>query len=86
MNGPDPNGWVQQVSDLLWKYLGPKVEQSIAIRPRVLNVKQAALYLGRSESAVRQLAGMKALPTVRADSRVMFDVRDLDCWIEQNKS
>lgn len=27
-----------------------------------------------------------ALPYVQADGRIMFDIQDLDRWIEQNKN
>jgi excisionase family DNA binding protein len=49
-------------------------------------VEQAAVYLGRSVEAVRSLLKRGALPVVRTDSRVMFDIQDLDSWISQNKA
>jgi len=53
---------------------------------RLLSVDQAAVYLGRTPRAVRHMIQQGALPTVRHDRRVMLDVRDLDQWIEQNKT
>ena len=56
-----------------------------AVRPRLLDVDQAALYIGRSKHSVYRMISDGLLPTVRADRRVFLDVRDLDTWIEANK-
>ncbi|HTU44902.1 MAG TPA: helix-turn-helix domain-containing protein [Bryobacteraceae bacterium] len=55
------------------------------IQPVLLTVKQAALYIGRSEQAVQHLIFEKELPVVRKGRRVHLDRRDLDAWIEKNK-
>lgn len=52
---------------------------------RLLTVRQAAEYLGRSEQAVQHLVSAGKVPTVRADRRVFVDRCDLDRWIEENK-
>jgi excisionase family DNA binding protein len=57
-----------------------------AVRPRLMTVEQSAAYLGRSKEAVEHMLAGGKLPTVRADRRVFLDVRDLDRWIEQNKT
>ena len=54
-------------------------------QPRLLTVAQAAIYLGRTPKAMYTLKARGVLPTVRGDGRVMFDVRDLDKWIADNK-
>lgn len=59
--------------------------QGPQITPRMYSVKQAAIYLGRSEAAIRLLAQHGKLPTVPMDSRLMFDVQDLDRMIEEVK-
>lgn len=64
----------------------PLLEITQGVRPRLLTVAQAAVYLGRTETAVRFLASSGAFPTVRGDGRVQFDVQDLDRWIELNKT
>ena len=56
------------------------------VRPRLLSVEQAAVYLGRTDKAVRHLIVSGAFPAVRTDGRVMLDVQDLDKWISQNKT
>lgn len=55
------------------------------VRPALLAVKQAAVYLGRSEQSVQHLILQKELPVVRVGRRVHLDRRDLDAWIERNK-
>jgi excisionase family DNA binding protein len=55
------------------------------LQPALLCVKQAAVYLGRSEQAVQHLIFQKDLPVVRIGRRVHLDRRDLDAWIEKNK-
>ena len=55
------------------------------VRPALLNVKEAAVYIGRSEQAVQHLIFQKDLPVVRIGRRVHIDRRDLDAWIEKNK-
>jgi excisionase family DNA binding protein len=59
--------------------------QAYAVKPRLLTVAQAAVYIGRTEKSVYMLQANGAFPSVRADSRVMFDLHDLDKWIELNK-
>lgn len=55
------------------------------IQPVLLNVKDAGVYLGRTEQAVQHLVFQKELPVVRVGRRVHLDRRDLDAWIEKNK-
>ena len=60
-------------------------EKGGIVRPRLYDVKQAALYLGRTEEGVRGLYKAGTLPSVKPDGRVQFDVQDLDRWIEGHK-
>jgi excisionase family DNA binding protein len=54
-------------------------------QPALLNVKQAAVYLGRSEQSVQHLIFQRELPVVRVGRRVHLDRRDLDVFIEKHK-
>lgn len=54
------------------------------ITPRLLTVKQAAVYLGRSQNAVYKLIYSKILPTVNIGGRRQLDVRRLDKLIADN--
>ena len=57
----------------------------LRVHPALLSVKEAAVYLGRSEQAVQHLVFEKELPVVRVGRRVHLDKKDLDSWIVKNK-
>ena len=67
--------------------LKPEIARLAApsIQPALLTVKEAAIYLGRSEQAVQHLIFQRELPVVRVGRRVHLHKRDLDAWIEKNK-
>jgi excisionase family DNA binding protein len=52
---------------------------------RLLTVKEAAAYIGRTEQAVQHLIHKRELVVVRRGRRVHLDRSDLDRWIEANK-
>ncbi len=54
-------------------------------RKRLLSVRETARYIGRTETAVREMVWNEKLPHIRADRRVLFDIRDLDRWIDANR-
>jgi excisionase family DNA binding protein len=62
--------------------LGEHRERPQTAGPRLLRIKQAAEYLGRTESGIRQLIAKKILPVVRFDRAIRIDVRDLDKLID----
>jgi hypothetical protein len=53
---------------------------------RLLDVKAAAKYIGRTPYAIRYLLATKAIPSVRHDGRLYLDRLDLDRWIDMGKS
>ena len=53
--------------------------------PRLLTVKEAAIYIGRTEQAMQHLIHRRELVVVRKGRRVHLDRGDLDRWIEANK-
>ena len=63
----------------------PQSSGGTAVRRRLLNVCQAAQYLGRTPKSIRHLVQRRKLRCIRADGRVMFDVSDLDAWIDMNR-
>jgi excisionase family DNA binding protein len=63
----------------------PQSSGGTAVRRRLLNVSQAAQYLGRTPKSIRHLVQRRKLRCIRADGRVMFDVSDLDAWIDMNR-
>lgn len=57
-----------------------------AITPRLLNIQQAATYLGCAVWTLRDLEWRGELLAVRnLGRRLLFDVRDLDRLVEQKK-
>jgi excisionase family DNA binding protein len=74
-------------SELAAKIL-PQIERGNGkskMSPRLLTVKDAAQYIGRSEQAVQHLIHRRELIVVRKGRRVHLDRADLDRWIEANK-
>jgi len=55
-------------------------------KSRLLDVRAAAEYIGRSPSALRHLIAKAAIPCVRRDGRVQLDRQDLDNWLELGKT
>jgi len=55
------------------------------VQPRLLTVREAAIYLGRSESAVRHLLNRKILPSLKVGKRIHLDRLELNKWIEARK-
>jgi excisionase family DNA binding protein len=54
-------------------------------RPRLLNLDQAAVYLGMTTDAVKSKALMGQMPAVKVDKKWRLDRIDLDRWIEDHK-
>ena len=79
----DPKTLASEIAELLREEIAQLVAPSVA--PVLLTVKQAGVYLGRSEQAVQHLIFQRELPVVRVGRRVHLHKRDLDMWIEKNK-
>jgi excisionase family DNA binding protein len=56
------------------------------IPKRLLTVKEAAAYIGRSESAIYHLVARREIAVVRHGRNLRFDVKELDRWIEGDKT
>jgi excisionase family DNA binding protein len=61
------------------------LESAPRVQPALLNVKEAAIYLGRTEQSIQHLIFDRELPVVRVGRRVHLDRKDLEAWIEKNK-
>jgi excisionase family DNA binding protein len=56
-----------------------------AVKPRLLSVQEAAVYLGRSKASVQHLIAQRRIPVVRdGGRRVFLDVVELDRLIAVN--
>jgi hypothetical protein len=59
-----------------------RLERMAGMRQRLLDIHQAAEYLGMSEHALRHKAGVD-VPCTRIDGKLRFDRRDLDRYIDR---
>jgi excisionase family DNA binding protein len=57
----------------------------IPIVPRLLTVPQAAQYLATTTWAVRKMAWAKDIPHLRIGTRMLFDLIDLNRFIDRAK-
>ncbi len=76
----------QEVARLLKRETEPMVDDPKglrAVQPALLNIDQAAKYLGRTVKGVRDLMAKDVLVPVRLDRKIQFRRRDLDDLIEK---
>jgi hypothetical protein len=59
-----------------------KLERIAGTQQRLMDVKDAARYLGMTEDALRHKAGVD-IPCVRIDGKLRFDRRELDRYIDR---
>lgn len=59
--------------------------RSSKIPKRLLSIKEAACYLGRSEWTIAEMVRSGRLPYIPDGKRRFLDIQDLDKWIETNK-
>jgi hypothetical protein len=75
---------VEALADELSERLSKKMNWNTSPK-RLLEIDEAAHYIGRTANALRILESKGRIRAVRTDGRVMFDVKDLDAWIESGK-
>lgn len=88
MQEPLLDSLVQAIADRVMAKIRPELSGGVPssrVQATLFSVKEAAVYLGRSEQAVQHLIFQRDLPVVRVGRRVHLDRRDLDTWIEKNK-
>jgi Helix-turn-helix domain len=59
-----------------------KLERMAGLQQRLMDVREAAKYLGMTEDALRHKTGVE-IPCVRIDGKLRFDRRDLDRYIDK---
>ena len=57
----------------------------VVVDKRLLNAKSAAEYLSISKAKLYQWVDKGKIPSVRIDSRRLFDVVDLDIFVDELK-
>ena len=55
------------------------------IKKRLYSIEEAAIYLGRTVWAVREMIWAKKIRCVKDGRRILLDINDMDKWIEDNK-
>lgn len=78
------NAGLDALADAIAERVAARLNQSEA--PRLLNVNDAAGYIGRTPKALRHMIAEGAIPAVREGSRVHLDRADLDRWVEMRKT
>lgn len=63
-----------------------KPDTTTAPRPRCLTVEGAAEYLNAHVHAIRTLVWEKKVPHFRLGHRILFDISDLDRYVENQKT
>jgi excisionase family DNA binding protein len=63
----------------------PKNRPTEPVKKRLLTVKEASDYLGRSIPSIRWLYWSGSLPIVRVGKRIHLDIVDLNNWIDKHK-
>ena len=58
-------------------------EQLRSNPPRLMNVAEAATYLGVGYTTIRSRIAERKIPFVKSGGRVLFRLVDLDRWIEK---
>lgn len=53
---------------------------------RLISVKEAAKMLGISIHTLYSWVSQRKIPFVKCGRRTEFDIKDLDAWIEKNKT
>ncbi|RJR47693.1 MAG: DNA-binding protein [Desulfobacteraceae bacterium] len=53
---------------------------------RLFTLKEAGVYLGRSEYSVRCLIWDRQLPVIRQGKKQWLDIRDMDAWIDRTRT
>ena len=55
------------------------------LNKRLYSVKEAAIYLGRTVWAVREMLWAGKIPHIKDGRRILLDINDMDRWIERSK-
>ena len=55
------------------------------LNKRLYSIKEAAIYLGRSVWAVREMLWAGKIPYIKDGRRILLDIADMDAWIQKNR-
>ena len=78
----DEHGTIDLFLSAIADAIADRLEQRVGMQQRLMDIHDAAKYLGMTEPALRQKAGID-VPCIRRDGKLRFDRRELDRWIDQ---
>ena len=61
------------------------IQNSLIPKKRLYNLKDAAVYLGRTVWGIRELIWSGRIPVIQDGRKQYLDIYDLDKYIESNK-
>jgi ribosomal protein S25 len=70
--------FVYAIGEIIAQIVLKALRQEPVIVPRYLSVKQAAVYVSRSEKAIRHWITSGVVKNCSPDARVQVDIKDLD--------
>ena len=56
------------------------------IPKRLYSIPEASIFLGRTVWAIREMVWAGKLPVIKDGRRILLDIRDMENWIEKNKT
>jgi excisionase family DNA binding protein len=59
---------------------------SCVLSKRLFDIKESAVYLGRSVWAVREMLWAGKMPYVKDGKRILLDIQDMNVWIDKSKT
>jgi excisionase family DNA binding protein len=80
------NQIAQAVAARLLPHLKNSNGSTATLSKKLLTIKEAAVYLGRSETAIYRLVAKRDIPVVRHGRNLRFELRSLDAWVEGDQS
>ena len=56
------------------------------LNKRLYSIPEAGEYLGRTVWSIREMIYAGKIPYIRDGRRMLLDIRDMDSWIEENRT
>lgn len=78
--------FTESLAEAIAKRLRADQQQVPRVDMRLFGINEAAIYMGRTPSAIRQLINDGKIKVTRIDSRVQIDRTDLDELIDKSKN
>jgi excisionase family DNA binding protein len=60
------------------------ITQTVSVLPRLLDVEQAAKYIGLSRHTIYTMVSQRRIPYVKVGRLTKFDLKAMDTWIKRH--